>query len=76
MAKIKKTNAIRILDRNKVAYQALSADLRDGRFDGRALALKNGKDVNLVHKTLVAQGISKELYVFIIIWKLFAGIFI
>lgn len=66
MAKIKKTNGMRILDRNKVEYTILSANVSDEKSDGRGLAGKHGKDERLVHKTLVAQGVSKELYVFII----------
>lgn len=66
MAKMKKTNAMRILDRNKVEYLILSADGNDEKFDGRTLAGKHGRDTSLVHKTLVAQGVSKEIYVFII----------
>lgn len=66
MAKIKKTNAMRILDRNKVDYTILSTNSSDEKFDGKALASKYRKDTFLVHKTLVAQGASKELYVFII----------
>jgi Cys-tRNA(Pro)/Cys-tRNA(Cys) deacylase len=66
MAKIKKTNAMRILDRNKVDYTILSADSSDEKIDGRALASKHGKNTLLVHKALVAKAVSKELYVFII----------
>lgn len=66
MAKMKKTNAMRILDRAKVDYTILSADGNNEKFDGRTLAGKHGRDTSLVHKTLVAQGVSKELYVFII----------
>jgi Cys-tRNA(Pro)/Cys-tRNA(Cys) deacylase len=66
MSKIKKTNAIRILDRNKANYTVLQADDNDTERGGSALATKYGKDVNLVHKTLVAQGSSNAFYVFII----------
>lgn len=66
MAKIKKTNAMRILDRNNIDYNMLSLNSTQGKNDGSAIAVTHGKDTALVHKTLVAQGASKELYVFII----------
>jgi Cys-tRNA(Pro)/Cys-tRNA(Cys) deacylase len=66
MAKIKKTNALRILDKNKVDYIVYSYDTSDGKNDGLSAAKKNGKDPSIVFKTLVTQGNSKEFYVFII----------
>jgi len=59
MAKTIKTNALRILDKNKINYEAKdSTDL--GTSD------KPDADASLIHKTLVARGVSNELYVFII----------
>jgi len=59
MAKIIKTNALRILDKNKISYEAEdSTDL--GTSDSPDL------DASLIHKTLLARGVSNELYVFII----------
>lgn len=59
MAKTIKTNALRILDKNKINYEAKdSTDL--GSSDNP------DQDASLIHKTLVARGVSKELYVFII----------
>lgn len=55
MAKTIKTNALRILDRNKIDYEAKSSI--DMEIDANA---------SLIHKTLVARGLSNELYVFII----------
>ena len=66
MAKIKKTNALRILDKNQVDYIVYSYDTSDGKNDGLSAAKKNGKDPSIVFKTLVTQGNSKEFYVFII----------
>ena len=61
-----KTNAMRILDQQKIDYEMLSYDGRDGRIDGISVAEKIGRDPAGVYKTLVAQGNSKRLYVFII----------
>ena len=66
MAKIKKTNALRILDKNKIDYTVYSYDTSDGKNDGLSAAKKNGKDPKIVYKTLVSQGNSKEFYVFVI----------
>lgn len=59
MAKKIKTNALRILDRNKINYEAKdSTNLETSD--------KPDTDTSLIHKTLIARGISNELYVFII----------
>lgn len=63
---MQKTNAIRLLDKNKIKYSILSYDNKDGKIDGVTVAEKIGKDVKSVFKTLVTQGQSKELYVFVI----------
>ncbi|MDK0863011.1 Cys-tRNA(Pro) deacylase [Clostridium perfringens] len=68
MAKDKKlkTNAMRILDSKKVSYEMLSYESEDGKIDGIFVAHKIGVDEKNVFKTLVVQGTSKELYVFVI----------
>lgn len=68
MAKDKKlkTNAMRILDSKKVPYEMLSYESEDEKIDGISVAHKIGVDEKNVFKTLVAQGTSKELYVFVI----------
>ena len=66
MAKEGKTNAMRILDSNKIEYITHSYENKDNKIDGVAVAQKIGKDVDSVFKTLVTQGHSKEFYVFVI----------
>jgi Cys-tRNA(Pro)/Cys-tRNA(Cys) deacylase len=61
-----KTNAMRILDAKKVNYEMLTYDNKDGKIDGVSVAEKIGRDPIEVFKTLVAQGASKNIYVFII----------
>lgn len=61
-----KTNAMRILDAKKVSYDMLTYDNKDGKIDGVSVAEKIGRDPIEVYKTLVAQGASKTLYVFVI----------
>ena len=62
-----KTNAMRILDSNKINYKMHSYETKKGEhIDGVEVAQKIGKDVSQVYKTLVAQGISKNIYVYVI----------
>lgn len=61
-----KTNAIRIVEQNKIKYVTHTYDNIDGKIDGVSVAGKIGKPVDIVYKTLVTQGHSKELYVFVI----------
>lgn len=67
MAKNKetKTNAMRILDKNKVPYQVIQYEC--GEFiDGLHTAEKTGAPVEQSFKTLVVQGKSGEYYVLVI----------
>lgn len=64
---IAKTNAMRILDSNKIEYKMLSYKTKKGEhMDGVEVANQIGRDVSEVYKTLVAQGISKNIYVYVI----------
>ena len=63
---MQKTNAMRFLDKNKIPYNTYEYDCKDGKIDGVAVANKLNEDVNMVFKTLVVQGHSKELYVFVL----------
>ncbi|WP_315081275.1 Cys-tRNA(Pro) deacylase [uncultured Clostridium sp.] len=66
MAKENKTNAMRILDSNKINYTTYSYQNKDGKIDGVAVAHKINKNENEVFKTLVTQGHSKEFYVYVV----------
>lgn len=61
-----KTNAMRILDAKKISYEMHTYDNKDGKIDGISVAEKIGRDPKEVYKTLVAQGASKAIFVFII----------
>lgn len=67
MAKEKeiKTNAMRILDRNKISYQVLQYEC-DEFIDGLHTAEKTGAPVEQSFKTLVLQGKSGQYYVFVL----------
>jgi Cys-tRNA(Pro)/Cys-tRNA(Cys) deacylase len=61
-----KTNAMRILDAKKISYEVMTYDNKDGKIDGVSVAAKVGKNPREVYKTLVTQGASKEIFVFVI----------
>lgn len=61
-----KTNAMRILDNAGVSYRQYTYDLGGEFTDGVSVAGKIGQPVERVYKTLVAQGASREYYIFII----------
>ena len=65
MAK-EKTNAMRVLDQKVIPYNVMTYDSQDGRINGISVAQKIGKDPQLVYKTLVTQGNSGNIYVFVI----------
>ncbi len=66
MAKEIKTNVMRILEKEKIEYQAHYYSCNDGKIDGISVADKIGKPHELVYKTLVAVSSSKQYYVFVI----------
>ena len=66
MEKVEKTNAMRMLDKQKITYSVKTYDASDGVIDGVSVAGKIGQDVKSVYKTLVTQGKSKNYFVFVI----------
>ena len=66
MAKIKKTNAMRLLEKEGVAFETITYDNKDGKIDGVSVAAKIGRNLESVFKTLVTEGASGEHYVFVI----------
>ena len=65
MGKEVKTNAVRILERNKIPYELLTYEC-DEFIDGIHSAEATGTPVAQTYKTLVMQGKSKKYYVFVI----------
>lgn len=64
--KVAKTNAARILDKENIPYEILQYETGDGLVDGISVAAKIGYPEEMVYKTLVAVGASKQHYVFIV----------
>ncbi len=61
-----KTNAMRALESAGIEYTAHEYMPDDGAIDGVSVAKKIGRPEEQVFKTLVAQGASREYYVFVI----------
>lgn len=61
-----KTNAMRILDKEKISYNTYTYDHRDGLIDGISVANKLGQPLDKVFKTLVTIGAARQYYVFVI----------
>ena len=66
MAKEAKTNAMRMLERAKIAYTAHEYPHGEDAVDGVTVARMTGRDPACVFKTLVTRGASKGIYVFVI----------
>lgn len=65
MGKEAKTNAMRILDRNKIEYKAITYQC-DEFIDGLHTAKLTGAPVEASFKTLVMRGKSGQYYVFVV----------
>jgi Cys-tRNA(Pro)/Cys-tRNA(Cys) deacylase len=65
MGKEAKTNAMRILDRAKAAYEVYTYEPGD-KVDGITVANKMGQPLERVYKTLVTRGKSGGYFVFVI----------
>ena len=67
MAKEAKTNAMRMLEKEKVAYTAHEYAHEEGvAVDGVTVAQSMGENPACVFKTLVTQGASRNYFVFVI----------
>ena len=65
MGKEVKTNAMRILDRNKISYEIIHYEC-DEFIDGLHTLEKTGAPAEQSFKTLVMHGKSREYYVFVV----------
>lgn len=61
-----KTNAVRIVENENVAYEIRSYETDDGQNDGVSVAAKTNERAEHVYKTLVAMAAKDDLLVFII----------
>jgi len=63
---ITKTNAMRILDAEKIPYSVHTYENKDGKIDGISVAGKIGREIEVVYKTLVVKDAGSGIYVFVI----------
>lgn len=61
-----KTNAMRILEKEKIPYEMYTYPVTEEHQDGVTVAKLCGQDVDTVFKTLVCKGASKNHFVFVI----------
>jgi ybaK/ebsC protein len=66
MAKISKTNVMRVLDKNKISYEIHTYEASDGKIDGMSVAAKVGRPPEDLFKTLVTKGESGDYFVFVV----------
>lgn len=65
--KAAKTNAVRMLEQQKIAHELYEYEIKEGdEVGGRFVAKKVGFDVSLVYKTLVTTAGSNKYFVFVI----------
>jgi len=63
---LKKTNAARLLEAQKIPYNVCEYDVSDNEISGVAVARKTSKDPDQVFKTLVTEGKHTGYNVFVI----------
>jgi len=63
--KVIKTNAMRILDKNKIDYEEFHLDIKEA-YDGVTCANMLGVDPSITYKTLVTISKSKNYYVMVV----------
>src|SRR5690606_29025812 len=65
--KLTKTNAVRLIEKNKVAYELISYEIEDGQaVDGISVSEKIGYPSEHVYKTLVATAGANQYFVFVL----------
>lgn len=65
-AKPAKTNAVRLLDQQKIVYDLFEYEVSDGQVDGVSVANKIQQPVEKVFKTLVATAGPGKVFVFLV----------
>ena len=61
-----KTNAVRLVEAGGIEYTLKTYEAPEGFLDGVSVAQQVGMSVDLVYKTLVTQGASREYYVCVV----------
>lgn len=58
-----KTNAVRLLDVNKIPYEMVNYKINKDNYDAEQIALDNNIPQHLLYKTLICIGVDKEIIV-------------
>lgn len=66
MKKISKTNAMRILDKQKIEYEVFGYDVSDKMIDGKSVCSKLGINTDEMFKTLVFHTKQNRILVYVI----------
>ena len=66
MVKINKTNAARLLDKAKIAYELIPYEVDENDLSAVHVAASLGEDINCVFKTLILQGDKSGYFVCVI----------
>ena len=66
MGKIAKTNAARLLDQQKVAYELIPYEVDENNLGAEHIAAQLGEDIAQVYKTLVLQGDRSGYFVCVV----------
>lgn len=64
--KMTKTNAVRILEQQKIAYSLMEYTVEDNQIDGVSVAKKVDHPVSHVFKTLIATAGTGKFFIFVI----------
>jgi Cys-tRNA(Pro)/Cys-tRNA(Cys) deacylase len=64
MASIKKTNAMRILEKEHISYKVKEYDVDENNLDAVHVAKSANINIDLVYKTIVMINENKEIFVF------------
>lgn len=61
-----KTNASRLLDKQKIAYELIAYEVDESDLSATTLALKLGQNVKQIFKTLVLRGTNSGIFVCVV----------
>ena len=62
MLPLTKTNAMRILDKNKIKYDVIEYDISDGKIDGVSVAEKTNQDLKEVADYITSSVDDNGIY--------------
>lgn len=64
--KVPKTNAVRLVEQQKIPFTLIEYPIDDHLLDGVSVAEKTGQSADTVFKTLVTQSNQQEIFIFLV----------